>query len=57
MSIEDELWDDSGSVSSPAYHVDCGGRVYWVSGDEWRCLKCCAKVNPEEMISEEEREP
>jgi hypothetical protein len=52
-NLEDELWDDAGKETKPIKHTPrggvCGGRVFWISGEEHRCIKCGKKVEAEDM--------
>lgn len=49
-NLEQELWDDAGKETPPIFHEGCGGRVYWIWDQEFRCLKCCAQVEPHGML-------
>jgi hypothetical protein len=49
ISLENELWDDDSLETGPIFHHGCGGRVYWIHGEEFRCLKCCERVAVEKM--------
>jgi hypothetical protein len=55
--LEEELWDDSGQSHKPVKHRNCGGRVYWIVGEEWRCMGCSRQVEAEDMDMEEELVP
>jgi hypothetical protein len=53
-TIENELWDDESKETKPIYHDEpCGGRTYWIKGEEHRCIKCGKVVPPEEMVLSE----
>jgi len=54
MTPEEELWDDKGKQTKPIKHAKCGGRVYWIKGEEHRCIKCLKAVDADEMLFEEE---
>lgn len=49
LTLENELWDDVCASTGPIFHEYCGGRVFWIHGEEFRCIKCCAKVTLDEM--------
>ncbi len=51
---ENELWDDESKETKKIFHTHCGGRVYWIQGDEHRCIKCGKEIPTEDMDMEEE---
>jgi len=45
LSLENELWDDDSLEGiGPITHNGCGGRVFWIYREEFRCVKCCSLV-------------
>lgn len=52
--LENELWDDESKETKPIYHRQDGGRVFWIQGEEFRCIKCGECVPTEDMDMEEE---
>lgn len=49
-ALENELWDDDGRETKRIFHVNCGGRVTWIKGDEHGCFKCGKQPIPAEEM-------
>jgi hypothetical protein len=50
LSAENELWDDDCLDGvGPITHNGCGGRIFLIQQEEFRCIRCLSVVDPDLM--------